>query len=521
MMYKFPPIAGLLGLALLLAGLMIWSINSIMTATAIVLLIVGAILVIAYLIVNFKQIKEGLSSRSAKFGSNAALMIIFVLGILIVLNILLSKVNWRVDTTAAKQFSLADQTRKVLKNLDQPIQVTGFFKGGEDFQPRSLFIEYNNLSPNFKWEIVDPDKNPGLAKTMNVTNYGTIVLQSKSAEERLTAISEENLTNSLIKVSRETAKRIYFTTGHGERPLEAMQAEGLSVLKQRLLDENYLVEQVNLAQLESMQVPEDASVMVVAGPKTDLLPNEKQALDAYLRKGGDVLLLLDPESPDSWVDFSAGYGIRVGHDVVVDASGIGQLFGAGPIMPLVSDYANHPIVENFKVMTFFNQARSITEAEMVPSGITVTEIARTNPRSWGETTPLSKSPRLEVDEKVDLIGPVSLLAVAEKEADEPTVLKEDKFGLGRPSSKARVLVFGDSDFASDSMISMQGNSDLILNSISWLAEEEDLISVRAKDPEDRRLTLTQKQTRLILYLGVILLPILVVIAGIVVYIKRK
>ncbi|MBN1541223.1 GldG family protein [candidate division KSB1 bacterium] len=521
MMKDYLPFAGLTGLALVLGGLILWSINSLITTLAAVLMIVGGALIIGFLVLNFKQIKEGLSSRSTKFGTNAALMIVFVFGILIVVNILLSKFNARIDTTAAKQFSLAEQTKKVLKNLDQPVQVTAFLKSGEDFQARSLFVEYSSRSPHFKWEIVDPDRKPSVAKSMNVTSYGTIVLQRGTAEERLTKSSEEDLTNALIKVSRESVKKICFTIGHGERPLENTEADGLSALQQGLKDEKYEVESINLAMQDPVEVPDECTVLVIAGPRTDLLPNEKQALEAFLKKGGKVLMMLDPESPDSYVDFCLNHGIRVGHDVVVDASGIGQLFGAGPIMPLVSDYADHAIVQDFNVMTFYNQARSVSRAEAVPSGLTVTEVAKTNPRSWGETTPLSQSQRLEPNPEQDLLGPVSLLAVAEKRADDQSQTREDQFGLGAVSLETRLAVFGDSDFATNGMIRMQGNRDLVLNTVSWLAEEEDLISVRAKAPEDRRLSLTQKQSRLILYFGVILLPFFIFVTGILVYIRRK
>jgi ABC-type uncharacterized transport system involved in gliding motility auxiliary subunit len=222
--------------------------------------------------------------------------------------------------------------------------------------------------------------------------------------------------------------------------------------------------------------------------------------------------LLDPESPDSYVKLLAEWGFNIGHDVVVDASGFGQLFGAGPTMPIVSKYEPHAITKDFNLMTFFQDARSVSEKDNVPAGLTFQEIGRTNQNSWGETSPLEAAQQISYDEGKDLRGPVTIFASAEKNIDESS--------QGR-SGKTRIVVFGDSDFAGNSYFNTQGNANLFLNSVSWLAEEEDLISVRPRDPEDRRVAITQTQSRALLYIGVILLPMALFLAGIAVYWNRK
>jgi len=516
-MTKYANIAGIAGLGLVLLGLVIYSINSIMSTLNLIVLIVGLVALIAFLVLRFKEIKTGLSSRSAKFSTNAAFMIVFVLGILIVVNIIFARFNYRFDTTAAKQFSLAEQTRKVLKNLDNEVHVMGFFKSGEEFTARELMVEYANVSPKFSYEFIDPDKKPGMAKRHGITAYGTILIDAQGKTEKIQNAREEDLTNAIIKVTRESVKKIYFTTGHGERDYEDSERSGLSFAKEALEEENYLIDRILLAEADS--IPSNCSVLVVAGPKTDLFAHEREMIENYLKRGGKCLFLLDPDAPQSYADFLESYGFDIGRDIVVDASGIGQLFGAGPTIPIVSQYEDHQLTKEFAVMTFFAEARSVSKAEEVPSGITFTELAKTSARSWGETSPLAEG-RIAFDEGADLKGPVPILAVAEREAEEPAAV-EDKYDLGMGSVKTRLAVFGDSDFASNGYFRVQGNGDLFQNCVSWLAEEEDLISVRARDPEDRRLNLTQKQSRVILYLGVILMPLFIFATGIWVYAKRK
>ena len=270
---------------------------------------------------------------------------------------------------------------------------------------------------------------------------------------------------------------------------------------------------------EQDSIPSDCSVLVIAGPQSDFFQKELDMVDSYLEKGGKLLLMLDPGAANGFVKFLTFWGLDVGNDIVVDASGVGQLFGAGPTIPIVSQYEDHVLTKDFNVMTFYPEARSISKAEYAPKGVTATELAKTSPRSWGETSSLT-SGKIAFDEGKDLQGPVNILAVVEKDAAK-AAKKEDKYNLGTSTTKARLIVFGDSDFASNSYFSVQGNGNMFMNSISWLAENEDLIAIRPRDPEDRRLNLTKKQSKMILYFGVILLPLVVFVIGIVVYRKRK
>ncbi len=518
-MKKYANIGGWAGLALIIIGLVIYSINSLLTTSAIICMSAGVAFIIAYVVLKFNELKVSLSSRSARFGSNAALVVIFVLGILIVINILASKFSARVDTTASKLYSLAAQTEKVLKNMDKDVKVIGFFKSGNEGQARELLTEYKHFTERLDYEFHDPDKNPGLAKSYNIQTYGTVVVESQGKRERVNNVTEEDLTNAIISVTREGVKKVYFTKGHGERDYDATEPDGMSTAKEFIRDENYELDTIMLAEADS-DIPDDCSVLVIARPQTDLFAHEQEKIKNYLQRGGKVMMLLDPESPASYASFLNDWGLNVEDGIVVDASGVGQLFGAGPTIPIVSQYASHVITKNFSVMTFFPEARPVMKADDAPADITVEEIAKTSGRSWAEKSPLTTE-EIAFNEGMDIRGPISVFSIAEKDAENQPEQNEDEEITGSGTLKTRLAVFGDSDFASNQYFKVQGNKDLFMNALSWLAEEEDLISVRPRSPEDRRLNITQKQSKLMLYVGVILLPLAVFMLGAIVYRRRK
>jgi ABC-type uncharacterized transport system involved in gliding motility auxiliary subunit len=199
------------------------------------------------------------------------------------------------------------------------------------------------------------------------------------------------------------------------------------------------------------------------------------------------------------------WGVDVGNNFVVDASGMGQLLGTGPTIPLVTSYGHHKITERFRVMTFFPLVRSVTPAKTPVNGINAETLLSSNERSWGETN--MKSNEASFDEKVDLKGPVSLAVVATKDLGD--------------NKKGRLAVYGDSDFASNLAFGTQGNGNLFLNTVSWLAQDENFISIRPKDPDDRRLTMTEAQGKLVSYLTLLFLPAGVLVAGVSVWMKRR
>jgi ABC-type uncharacterized transport system involved in gliding motility auxiliary subunit len=383
-----------------------------------------------------------------------------------------------------------------------------------------LLTEYASVSPKVKYKFVDPDKKPAVAQSYGISAYNTTVIEYRGRSERITTAKEEDLTNALIKVTRDRKKKILFLTGHGEKPLDDSERSGYSEVKKAIEGENYDVEEVLLA--DKTEFPAGGDVLVIAGPKKPLLPNEMEMINSFVDRGGKVMALLDPGADNGMKEFLSGWGIEVSNDVVVDVSGIGRIFGAGAQMPIVAQYEKHAITDKFgNVMTAYPLAAAIVIDKGSKSGVTVQALAKTTANSWAEKDGIAKAQRkepIEFNSGEDIKGPITIAAVGTK-----TISSTDGNGTNSngTSKKARLVVFGDSDFASNNFFNFQANGDLFLNSISWLAEEEDLVSIRPRDPADRRLVLTEAQSRLIFTFSVIVLPALVLGMAVTVYVKRR
>jgi ABC-type uncharacterized transport system involved in gliding motility auxiliary subunit len=461
----------------------------------------GVLLIGTFAMFRFDAIKKTLSLRSFRYGGNALAVTLMVFVLLGLVNFLVSRHSLRADLSKGGQFSLAPQTRNILKQLKKDVRVTAFFKSDAQKPVEDLLKSYRFYSAKFGYEFVDPDKKPALAKRYGVTAYETLVFECGGNTEKITEKDEQNVTNALIKVTREGKKVVYFLDGHGEQDIESSEKTGYGTAKKAVQGENYEVNKLNLAR--DKKIPADCAILILAGPQKALFQTEMDTLQAYLDRGGKALVMVDPDVA-GFGNFLETWGITLGNDVVLDASGMGQLFGMGPWVPLVASYTSHKITEKFRVMTFFPFCRSVTPKDAPGGGLTVQSLLKTTENSWGETD--TKNPRAQFNSGKDLAGPVSLAVVAAKETGE---------------KKTRLVVFGDSDFANNSYFGVQGNGDLFLNTVSWLAEEEDLISIRAKQPEDRRVFLSAKQARTVFYITVIFMPLTAAVAGVWMYIRRE
>lgn len=510
-MKKYSSIFGWVGLLLVIAGLVRYYLEGVFTWMENAALIVGTLGIVIYLVFNFVALKEKLLSRSTLQTTNAVFMSLIVVAVLGLINFISGQHVYRYDTTAAKIFSLADQTKKVLNSLKADLHVTAFYKAEGESKIKDLFDEFSKVSPKFSYEFVDPDRKPEIAKSMGITAYETSVIRYGLKDEKITTATEEDLTNAIIKVTREGVKKIFFTMNHGEKSPSAEDRMGLSLAQGVIKQKNYEVGSVSL--LETPEVPTDCSVLVVAGAQNDFLPMEKSKVRTYLQNGGAALFMLEPPPAPSFDSLLTDYGFKVGNDLVIDASGIGSLFGAGANMPVVTTYESHTIVENFSnSMTAFPVARSVQLNSPLPESVTGQVLLKTSSNSWGETGLPIVGGRVGLD-GADLKGPVSISALVTK-----SVTPDSAY---RISGKTRIVVFGDSDFAANNYFNFQRNGDLFLNTISWLADEEDLVSVRPHDPEDRRISLTAKNSKIIMLVSVVLLPLSALIAAVAIYVRRR
>lgn len=515
--------ADLFGLALIAATLISYSTRSVWTIYQTVIAVLGGLLVVVSLALRMSDIKTGLGRRSTKFGINSATSVILVLGILAFVNYLGAQHSKRIDMTSEKIFSLSDQSVQVAGQVKEDVHIKAFYPGGEYQPDRDLLRLYEHQNGKISFEFIDPDKQPQVAQQNQVTvygdlqnpmtgeaiKYGTLILAKGDKTERIEkqggALKEEDITNSLLKLVKGVQKTIYFTTGHGEKQTDsADQRVGYQAAKNGLGKENYSVKTINL--IQEGKVPEDASVVVMVGPTSEPLANELDTLDAYLNGGGSVLMLLDPPPAASLKDFLKKWSLDAGNNFVVDASGMGKLFGAGPTIPIVAKYEGHRITQGFNVMTFFPLARSITPAMPAVAGIVVEPLLKTSTNSWGESdlTPGAKS--VEFNEKTDMKGPVTIAAIATKTVG---------------AKKGQLIVFGDSDFAVNGYFDKLGNGNLFTNAVSFLAQDENFISIKTKDPANRPVTMTESQARSVAWLVELLLPGSVLAFGISVWVRRR
>jgi ABC-type uncharacterized transport system involved in gliding motility auxiliary subunit len=515
------------GLALLIAALFSYWGTRIWHWWILALAIAGGVLVVLGTAVNFRQIMSTMGKRSTKYAANYALSVLLVVVLLAGLNYLGHRHPKRFDLTAQGSFSLASQTLQVLDQLDQPLQIKAFFPGG-DYRPlRALLTEYRARSRAVEFEFIDPDRRPDVAEDYDVSVYGTfsnpftgsqlksgtVVLlhggKREKIEKRSEEVLEEDITNAIIKLQRQESKKIYFVQGHGEKDPSSAEREGYSIATTSLENQGFLVESLNLA--AAGEVPDDAHVVVLAGPTNDPFPQELELLEAFLNRGGGLLVMVDPHPSPSLSGFLEPWGVRVGDNVVLDVSGAGRLMGAGPSIPLVLEYENHKLTERFKEMTFFPLARSVEPSEQIPEGVRVEPLFRSNENSWGETD--FDTNEASFDEEDDHEGPLTLAVAVTKEIREAT---EEESAV-----QALMVVVGDADFAANPSFRSQGNGNLFLNMVSWLSAEEDLISIRPKDPQDKRILLSQTQQWLILVGVVFLLPGSLALAGILVWARRR
>lgn len=512
------------GLAALCGGYVYYTVRTQWDWRAQALVYGGLALVLISAAVNFGAIRATFKTRRFRYGSAAGGTILLVIGILVLSNFLNFRHHKRVDLSEEQLYSLSDQTRKVLRNLQQEIQVIGFFQAEERARPfQELMKEYRYLSSKISYQVVDPQKDPGKVTQYGVQRDRQVVVLSGAKSELIDEATEEKVTNTIIKVTRKGEKVIYFLQGHGERDIDDTKAQGFSAVKEAIQKQNYQVKNYNLA-VEN-QLPEDAAVIVSAGPQVNFFPTEVELLKQYLAPGGKFLLLVDPQTDFSMNDFLGEYGVELGRNVVIDTSGLGQLFGLGPAAPLVAEYSDHAITRELKgIMTFFPLAQSVSTKPSSLDYQTQT-LASTSPRSWGETN-LERG-QAAYDEGKDVKGPLHLAvaatrAVPETEKEERADGKDAaEEGEERKGAESRLVLFGDSDFATNGYFGSSANGDLFVMTINWLAEDTDLIAVRPKRQQDRRVNLSLSESRLVFWGIVVVLPLATLILGINVWYRRR
>ena len=452
-----------------------------------------------------------LKARQTKFTAYTILYVAIVIAVVSGVNFLANRYNKSYDATSSKKYTLSDQTEKIAKNLKQDVTISYWdqptkFQGAHD-----LLDRYQNLSSKINIQYHDVDKNKTAAIAQGVKTYGTIFVKVGAKQEEAKSLNEEEITGAMVRAMKGGQRTACFVVSSGEHSITDTERDGYSGVKDLLEKNNYKTDTVKL--LEKPEIPQSCTVVIVGGPTRDYVQPEVDAIKKYVENGGRALIMVDPplKFAGNGVDENAalmtlleGWGVTPVKDLVLDTSGVGQLFGLGPEFPLVTSYASHAIVREMKeTPTGFPLARSIE----IKNGdkTSVEKLFETTENSFA--TMNLASPEIR-ESKTDKHGPLMLGAAG-------------TYNTGKENENGRFVVVGSSRWVSNGFLKFNGNRDLFMNMMNWLSSDEDLISSRPKQQDDRPLTMTSRQMSTVFYESVVFLPLLIVVAGVGVWWKRR
>lgn len=506
---------GLLSVFLLLAGAptdLYWIVAN---------FVIGVVLLVSAVVTNLDAIRERLASgesrRIGRYGTSAIVQTLVLLFIVGALAFFANRYHKRWDVSEAGVHSLSDQTRKVLEGLEQDVEVVAFYPKVEQPRIRDLLDRYAYESERFQVQYADPNQRPDLVERYEVNperlGQGIVKVAIGGESVEIEEPDEPKLTNALVKLTRQGQKQVYFVTGHNERPVEGEGAdgkEGFGRAAEALRNENYQVATLLLDTVA--EVPEDADVVILAGPTRPFQPGDADKLDRYVARGGAVLAMVDPRAQTDFVDTLAGWGARLGDDVIVDylMSRFGQAMS-----PLGIPATDHEITRDLRDPALFLVARSVAASD----GAALAPIVTTGKDAWAETDLealfAAEQGRAEPGPD-DLPGPVTIGLAGQA---RPPAAPED--GEPPPALERRLVVFGDSDFASNQGIEAYRNRDLFVNSVNWLLGDVEAIAVRPNKSRASRLMLTTDQFSTIRYVALFVLPQAIAILGVLAWWSRR
>lgn len=488
---------------------------------AVYLALAGLVCVLLYPIVQWREVAGQFNRRQARYASLAATSVLVVLGILIAVNYLSNRRNTRWDLTANQIHTLSEQSQKILSGLDAPLKMILIDQSLRFDQYRERLGQYVNASRQVSLEFVDGETDPLAAKKYEVQAFPTLVMLYKDKTEKVLSLEEREITSAVIRVMSGEQRKAYFVQGHGERNPEGEEG-GFRTVAALLKGDNITIGNLTLSQTK--EVPDDASVVVIAGPRVDFLEEEIAQVSRYLERGGKLLLMLEPELGERpqpltrLTAFAEQWGVDVGNDVVIDLSGQSP---RPEMIMAVPPYPRQPITEGFNIQTLFPIARSVSPASPAPSGRTVQSFVQSGPGAWAESDVAglqagTGEPTMNAG-TADKAGPVSI-AVA---VSTPAPPDEPKEGA-KPAPQTRLAIIGDSDFASDAVAGAgTGNVDLFLNTVNWLLAQENLISIRPKERGNSGLTMTPIQMSTVRWVSLAGVPLAVLVIGLVVWNRRR
>lgn len=451
----------------------------------------------------WKNRLQGSGSRRFLAGANLLVYTAVVVAIVVVANIAVNRyAEHRWDLTANHQFSLSPQSRKILKELKKNITIYSFNRQASAQSTRDLLELYSDASHHVDVRYVDPDRDPALARQYDVHNYGTIVVSSGGRHYQTQSADEEGVTNALIRLLTGQ-KTVYFVEGHGERDPKGTGRDGYSDLEKEFENENYDVKTLTL--MQSLKIPSNCALLVIAGPRTDYLPAETDAIGKYVQDGGRLLALLDAGAKlPNLSKLLAGWDVTMKDDLVIDMNPVAQIFGTQPTMPLIIKYGSSPITQPLaRTATLFPLTRSF---QVGSGGSAITDaLCLTTDQSYGVAGFNPSMHEVRFRPGKDYKGPLTVAVSVSLSPPAGTSAAKKPQG--------RAVVTGTSLLAANDYLGFQGNRDLVMNMVNWLTSEESLISIRPKGKEHQHLEMNAQQMRRVFYLGVLGLPLVIILVG--------
>ena len=442
--------------------------------------------------------------RTARYGSNALLLSVATIGIVVLANYLANRYYTRFDVTAGNLHTLSPQSIQILEGLDQQIDIVGLYPGGqgqEDFE--RWLDEYRSYTDRIAYRTLDPIRQPGEADRLGWNVYGSgWIVRAGERTHLVRTPDEQDITSALLKASRDTVPVIYFLSGHGEPSPSGYEGDDYGQVGALLGRNNYDVRTLNLA--VSGAVPSDAALVVLAGPETPLLAEERASLRTYLQSGGKALIMLDPGVESGINDVLAPWAVRVENKLVVDLQ---RSLSGDAVTPVIDRYQFSQITKDLPMLAL-PLACPIIGPEEAALGVTpqaagsYQALAQTSSQSWADSD-VAGTGELAYEEGTDLAGPLTLLATVE-------------------DAGTRIVLVGDSDFVTNGVLQQIPNGEyLLLNAVNWLAEEEDLIAIGPKANVPRTIRMSSIQEGTVCFGSLVLIPGVVLVAGIAVWLRRR
>lgn len=463
-----------------------------------------------YAILSPDSIRRFFTGRQARYGSNSLILTLAVLGIIFVANYIVFNNPKSWDLTEDKSNTLSDATLQILATLPDNVTATAFYSATLNTASAEELLQKfkSNSNGKFDFAFVDPDANPVAAREAGITGDGKVMLQMGETKEIAAFVSEEELARTLIRLISPEARTVYFLQGHGEPSIESGGDLSYAIARDTLEQKNYTVSMLNL--ISEGEIPEDAEVVIVAGPTKPLGVREVNLLKDYVEAGGSLVVMQDPrlftefgEAPDPLAEYLlTDWGISLNEDIIIDFSGVTQ----NALDAASLQYNSHPITQNLnqQYIVILPQARSISLTTIADDVVT-TPLISTSENSWGETSVLVDGENPEFDEATDLPGPLTMAAAGEN-----------------TTTSGRVVVVGNSLYATDTVFDAYGNGNLFINSVDWAAEQEDLLTIPVRETTARVFQPpTQGSFLILVVIVVFVLPGMVVFAGVYSWFTRR